>query len=586
MNSVFCTRTLLFLVLCARASGVGIIEAVVGNGTYPGGYGGDGGPARNALLSSPYFPVVADDAVRMWFIDANRVRHVDAAGIIYTVAGCCSTGTFSGDGGPAVAANLYLPYGLAVDSSSSPDVTMWISDSFNHRVRIVFPNGTITTAVGGGSSSADGVPATRARLYYPRNVVVKRLATQANALVLWIAQAGGEVRFVNASGIITTVASMLGQPTGLFVQLSADELSARMWLTLSAANTVVYINATGSVSPFAGTGTSYSSRNGDGGPALNATIAGPWGITGYQNPATGGLEFYISESGGARVRRVDEEGIITTVAGTGLSGSNGDSGYATAINVQSPTGVFTMTNASTGRVDLWIADRSSYRIWHVWNNAATASPSATPSITPTTTKSVSATRTSTSTISVTPSNTPSISVTSSHTPSTSGTTSTTPSPSRSGTSTRSGTPSAWPTGTATRSGTPQSTGSGTATRSAAVTPTASVSPSTTPSFSQSATASRSRTPSASASASRSASSSGSSTTRPTQSGSASATATATTSATRTATSSTSAMASMPPRESATSSSSAQATTSAASTTSAQATNTATGTAIPTSDATA
>ena len=123
----------------------GIIRTVVGNGQY--GYSGDGGPAIQATFNVP-LGVTADGAGNLYIPDsaANRVRKIAADGTVTTVAGIGAAG-FSGDGGLAVNASLYVPLALAID----PTGNLFILDALS-RVRRVSPDGIITTIAGDGGS--------------------------------------------------------------------------------------------------------------------------------------------------------------------------------------------------------------------------------------------------------------------------------------------------------------------------------------------------------------------------------------------------------------------------------------------------
>jgi len=151
-----------------EVSSSGIITTVAGSGT--SGYSGDGGPASNAQLASPT-GVAVDSVGNLYIADQYnfRIRKVSPGGVITTVAGTGALG-YSGDGGPATSAQLYLPAGVAVDSGGN----LYIADQHNSRVRKVSPSGIITTIAGNGTSgySGDGGPATSAQLYSPSGVAV------------------------------------------------------------------------------------------------------------------------------------------------------------------------------------------------------------------------------------------------------------------------------------------------------------------------------------------------------------------------------------------------------------------------------
>ena len=130
-----------------------------------GGYGGDGGAALAANLSSPR-GVALDGAGNLYIADSlnQRIRKVDAAGVISTVAGSGTAG-YSGDGGAAVAAQLYAPEGVAVDGSGN----LYIADRGNDRIRKVDAAGVISTVAGSSTAgfSGDGGTATAAKLNFP-----------------------------------------------------------------------------------------------------------------------------------------------------------------------------------------------------------------------------------------------------------------------------------------------------------------------------------------------------------------------------------------------------------------------------------
>ena len=338
--------------------------------TVAGGFVGDGGPATSSSLNSPA-GIALDASGNLYIADSahHRVRLVDGAtGTITTVAGTTSTG-FSGDGGPATTANLNSPQGVAVDGSGN----LYISDTFNHRVRRVdAATGVITTVAGDGASgfSGDGGTATSASLKFPRGLAVDAAGN------LLIADENHRVRRVDASsGIITTVAgngtsgfsddggpatsASLNLPRGVAVDTSgnvyiADRSNHRVRLVDGATGTITTV-----------AGTTSTGFSGDGGPATTANLNSPQGVA-----VDGSGNLYISDTLHDRIRRVDAAtGVITTVAGDGVRGFSGDGGPATSANLDRPGAV-----AIDASGNLFIAVGGNGRIRVVLGAAAAATP--------------------------------------------------------------------------------------------------------------------------------------------------------------------------------------------------------------------
>jgi uncharacterized protein (TIGR03437 family) len=330
----------------------GIISTIAGNGAYR--FSGDGGPATSALLQLAFptevFVVgVAVDALgNLYLADCNnhRVRRVGADGIINTVAGNGTAG-FSGDGGPAVNAQIGYPKGLAVDGNRN----LYIADRWNGRIRKVSPDGIIATAAGTGSGvfSGDGGPATRASLYNPYDV-----AEDASGNLYILDMSHYRVRKVNASGIISTVAGNGvqgfsgdgGPATSAPLDPHAIAVDTGGNLYISDDQRIRKVDASGVVRTVAGNGTPGFS--GDGGPATTGSLYYPEGIT-----VDGAGNLYIADSYNHRIRKVSAAGVISTVAGDGAAGFSGDGGPATRASLNFPSGVTTDPAGNLYITDLW-----------------------------------------------------------------------------------------------------------------------------------------------------------------------------------------------------------------------------------------
>jgi uncharacterized protein (TIGR03437 family) len=154
----------------------GNINTFAGNYGAGDGFTGDGGPATSARLNNPE-GLAIDSAGNIYNADGNnnRIREVSAAtGVINTIAGSSTIGGFSGDGGLATKAKLNTPRGVAIDSIGN----IYIADGYNSRIRLVNPSGIITSIAGNGSvgSGGDGGPALAASLYFPSDVAVDTIS--------------------------------------------------------------------------------------------------------------------------------------------------------------------------------------------------------------------------------------------------------------------------------------------------------------------------------------------------------------------------------------------------------------------------
>lgn len=314
----------------------GVVRRVAGRGE--SGYDGDGGPARNARLNLP-FDVAFDSAGNFYVADSGNsaIRKVDRAGIITTVAGNGTAG-FSGDGGQATAAQLNNPTGVAVDSTGK----LHIADSSNFRLRTVSTTGVINTVAGTGGNGAGpdgGPPPTRIELS-----LVEGVTTSPDGSIYVAAIGNSTVRKISSAGVVTTVAGNGiygyggdgGPATSAFLSGDRDvalDAGGNLYIADTDNNRIRKVDTTGIITTFAGTG--VAGFSGDGGPASAAQISGPRGV---EIDTAGNL--YIADSFNSCVRKVTRAGRITTVAGMGgVFGNSGDGGPATSALLGDPEGV-------------------------------------------------------------------------------------------------------------------------------------------------------------------------------------------------------------------------------------------------------
>ena len=317
-----------------KVNTAGIIDTVAGNGVF--GYAGDGVAATSTALYQPA-DVHADAAGNIWISDQNndRVRKVNPAGIISTVAGNGVSG-FGGDGGAATSAQVDGPAGIIVDAGGN----IYFADQTNNRIRRVNTSGVITTVSGVSRYIGDGGPATNAELITPTFI-----ATDKYNNVYFCETNGHRVRKIAPDGTISTIAGtgnegIVGMGDGSMA--TAVDINRPEAITVDTAGNVYFgefgarirkVSPAGIITSVAGM---YSmGYSGDGGPATAAMIT-TQGIT----IDTAG-NFYMTCSGEHRARRIDPSGVITTFAGTGVSGFSGDGGGATDAQLNYPLGIRT-----------------------------------------------------------------------------------------------------------------------------------------------------------------------------------------------------------------------------------------------------
>ena len=339
----------------------GTLTRVAGNGQP--GYSGDGGPAVQAQLTSP-MGIAVDGAGNLYVADrdASVVRRIGTNGIISTVAGNGIAGFF-GEGGPANLAQLNSPFGVAVDGAGN----LYIADTNNNCIRKVSSTGTIAIVAGSTSDGflGDGGPARTAWFSHPEGVAVDAAGN------LYIADTyNNRIRKVTADGNVATVAGSgneiyagdnnpaTGAGLGLPPDVAVDRFGNLYIADFGGSRIRLVTN--GVISTIAGS--SSGAPPVDGQEATNLRFSGP---TGVAVDSTG--TFYFAEgsigSGSglakpvARVWRVTTDGILATLAGTGDLDFGGDGGPATVAQLNTPTAV-----ALDLQSNLYIADSQNHRI--------------------------------------------------------------------------------------------------------------------------------------------------------------------------------------------------------------------------------
>jgi sugar lactone lactonase YvrE len=340
----------------------GAIATIAGTGAP--GYSGDGGPAANAMLHAPVDVAVAPDgSVYIADRDNRRVRRVRPDGTIETVAGGHEHETgagehthdpFDGDGGPAATAPLRLPSGIEIDQSGN----LYIADTGSHTIRVVVssrpgnlmlpprppgqdpvddpglapahgPPGNIDTVLGTGATgfNGDGLGALATDLYWP--IAVGLRPSRELMVADWN---NHRIRMVRADGLVITIVGngfpgdgqghsediSVFHPTGIALAPDGDRLAIAAWHNQKIKRHSFAEDATVDVA-----GSGFEGYSGDGGPAVAAALALPSAVA---FDAAGNL--YVADEGNSRIRRIDPDGMIATVAGNGAVGYYGDGGPA------------------------------------------------------------------------------------------------------------------------------------------------------------------------------------------------------------------------------------------------------------------
>jgi len=323
-----------------RLDTAGIIEVFVGLG-------------RREFQSPGDIAVDAEGNAYVVFRSMHTVLRVEPSGLVVPFAGSGRFG-FSGDGGPAVDARLAFPSGVATDDRGN----VYIADNSNHRIRVVDRAGTIETIAGTGTRGfgGDGGPATNASFQYPAAV-----AAGADGSVYVADRRNNRIRMIDSAGIVTTIAgngriglpepdaAAIRSPLGSPGVVGVDS-QGRVYIPDPRTRRVYMVDNAGVLRIVAGNGEFRG--GGDGGPATSASVGRP------QDVAISDTDtLYIADALSDVIRKVTTDGIITTIAGTGTGGYNGDGSPAREYQLRSPTAV-----AARSDRKVWVADGLNHRV--------------------------------------------------------------------------------------------------------------------------------------------------------------------------------------------------------------------------------
>ena len=323
-GDLFVTSSVFVLEIPAGGTATtGLVTTIAGSGAPPN-FGGDNGPATAAQLNSP--SSVAMDSSGNWYIADtanNRIRMVTPAGVISTIAGTATAGS-AGNNGPASAAQLSAPRGVAVDVFDN----LWIADSGNNEVRQITPAGLIVPL------------AVTTQLNNPVSVATDALGS------VYIADSGNNRIVKVTSGGTTSVFATINGPQAVAVDPSGNVLVAdptQIW-TITPAG------------------------------AASAMITGLNAPTGLAIASDGSL--LIAEPGANLILQW-ASGSLNTIAGTGMAGFSGDGGSAFSAQLNGPAGIGIGANGV-----FWIADSGNNRVRSLTPIAETSqtAPTATISV--------------------------------------------------------------------------------------------------------------------------------------------------------------------------------------------------------------
>ncbi|MCC6356484.1 MAG: hypothetical protein IT577_21565 [Verrucomicrobiae bacterium] len=354
----FSAVALFFLMAWGGGHAAGTVATFAGTGVK--GFSGDGGPASEAQLNNPYgVGRGPDGALYICDVDNHRIRRVAADGKISTFAGSDKRG-YAGDGGPATSASLNMPYEIAWDKAGN----LFIVELGNHLVRRVdAKSGRISTVAGTGLKgfSGDGGAAKKAQFAQPHSLAfdaagdlyvcdignhrIRKIDTRTGRISTW---AGTGEKKTGPDGSRFSREPVNGPRALAFAS------DGTCWLALREGNAVLQLDPrSGVMRHVAGTG--KSGFTGNGGPAREAALAGPKGVSlGKEG------NVYLADTESHSIRYIDaKKGTLEVLVGNGQKG-DGPDGEPLGCQLARPHGVFVDGDGS-----VFIGDSENHRV-RVW----------------------------------------------------------------------------------------------------------------------------------------------------------------------------------------------------------------------------
>jgi streptogramin lyase len=346
---------LIYTIFAPATARAATITTVAGTGAK--GFSGDGGPATQGQLNNPFGIVRGPDgALYICDTDNQRIRRLAKDGTITTIAGTGVRG-YSGDGGPAIEATLNEPYEIRFDRHGN----LFLVERMNHCVRRIDAQSRIISTVAGTGKegfSGDGGPATAAQLRQPHSIQLDDagglyICDTLNHRIRKVDLAVGQITTFAGTGEKKTAddgAAIQGTPLHGPRALDIDS-QGQLWLALREGNAVYRLDLkAGTLHHEAGTG--KSGFSGNGGPAKLATLSGPKGLS--LGPDG---NVYLADTESHSIRMIDlNKGTLELIAGTGKKG-DGPTGDPLQCKMARPHGVFADANGT-----IYVGDSEAHQV--------------------------------------------------------------------------------------------------------------------------------------------------------------------------------------------------------------------------------